>query len=58
MTLNLQLMQWRVVELEQVCREMKDQMSRLVWHVLVSSAAVRGLKSCCQVCSYMLDSMN
>ncbi|KAI3812350.1 hypothetical protein L1987_17057 [Smallanthus sonchifolius] len=28
--LNLQRMQWRVVELEKVCREMKGQMSRMV----------------------------
>ncbi|KVH95754.1 BTB/POZ domain-containing protein At1g50280 [Cynara cardunculus var. scolymus] len=28
--LNLQKMQWRVVELEKVCREMKGQMSRMV----------------------------
>lgn len=28
--MNLQRMQWRVVELEKVCREMKGQMSRLV----------------------------
>ncbi|KAK1438079.1 hypothetical protein QVD17_03882 [Tagetes erecta] len=28
--MNLQKMQWRVVELEKVCREMKGQMSRLV----------------------------
>lgn len=27
--LNLQRMQWRVVELEKVCREMKGQMSRM-----------------------------
>lgn len=28
--LNLQKMQWRVVELEKICREMKGQMSRMV----------------------------
>lgn len=28
--LNLQRMQWRVVELEKLCREMKSQMSRMV----------------------------
>ncbi|KAJ0829030.1 putative NPH3 domain-containing protein [Helianthus annuus] len=28
--LNLQKMQWRVVELEKVCREMKGQMSKMV----------------------------
>ncbi|OMO60705.1 hypothetical protein CCACVL1_23928 [Corchorus capsularis] len=32
MKLNLQKMQWRVVELEKACREMKGQMSRLVRH--------------------------
>ncbi|XP_059279588.1 BTB/POZ domain-containing protein At3g19850-like [Lycium ferocissimum] len=30
MRLNLQRMQWKVVELEKVCREMKGQMSRMV----------------------------
>ncbi|KAJ8548908.1 hypothetical protein K7X08_029889 [Anisodus acutangulus] len=30
MRLNLQRMQWKVVELEKVCREMKGQMSRIV----------------------------
>ncbi|KAK6921443.1 NPH3 domain [Dillenia turbinata] len=30
MRLNLQRMQWRVVELEKVCKEMRGQMSRLV----------------------------
>lgn len=28
--LNLERMQWRVVELEKVCREMKGQMARMV----------------------------
>ncbi|XP_059447058.1 BTB/POZ domain-containing protein At3g19850-like [Corylus avellana] len=37
MTLNLQRMQWRVVELEQVCREMKGQMTRLVRHNVLTS---------------------
>lgn len=30
MKLNIQKMQWRVVELEKVCQEMKGQMSRMV----------------------------
>ena len=29
MQLNLQMMQWRVAELEKVCRDMKGQMSRM-----------------------------
>ncbi|GMJ04483.1 hypothetical protein like AT3G19850 [Hibiscus trionum] len=32
MKLNLQKMQWRVVELEKACKEMKGQMSKLVSH--------------------------
>ncbi|KAH1122252.1 hypothetical protein J1N35_005412 [Gossypium stocksii] len=32
MKLNLQKMQWRVVELEKACKEMKGQMSKLVRH--------------------------
>lgn len=28
--LNLQKMQWRVVELEKVCRDMKGQMTKMV----------------------------
>lgn len=35
--LNLQRMQRRVVELENVCGEMKGQMSRLVRHTVLSS---------------------
>jgi hypothetical protein len=37
MTVNLERMQWRVVELEQVCREMKGQMSRLVRHNVLTN---------------------
>lgn len=33
-TQNLQRMQWRVVELEKVCRDMKGQMSRVRHKVL------------------------
>ncbi|KAK8512688.1 hypothetical protein V6N12_030104 [Hibiscus sabdariffa] len=32
MKFNLQKMQWRVVELEKACKEMKGQMSKLVSH--------------------------
>ncbi|KAI4385823.1 hypothetical protein MLD38_003816 [Melastoma candidum] len=32
MRMNLQRMQWRVVELEKVCKEMKGRMSRMVRH--------------------------
>lgn len=39
--LNLQKMQWRVVELEKICREMKGQMSRMVKgdRVMMSSSS-------------------
>ncbi|CAH1414747.1 unnamed protein product [Lactuca virosa] len=39
--LNLQKMQWRVVELEKVCREMKGQMSKMVKgdRLMVSSSS-------------------
>lgn len=35
--LNLQKMQWRVVELEKVCREMKSNMSSLVRQTAITS---------------------
>ncbi|OVA12119.1 NPH3 domain [Macleaya cordata] len=35
--LNLQRMQWRVMELEKSCREMKSQMSEMVKHKAISS---------------------
>ncbi|KAG6601919.1 BTB/POZ domain-containing protein, partial [Cucurbita argyrosperma subsp. argyrosperma] len=37
MKLNLQRMQWRVVELEKVCREMKSNMSTLVRQTAITS---------------------
>lgn len=37
MKLNLQRMQWRVVELEKVCREMKSNMSSLVRQTAITS---------------------
>lgn len=37
MKLNLQRMQWRVVELEKVCREMKSNMSSLVRQSAITS---------------------
>ncbi|XP_057961254.1 BTB/POZ domain-containing protein At1g50280 [Malania oleifera] len=36
MRLKLQRMQWRVVELEKVCKEMKGQMSRLVQNRIIA----------------------
>lgn len=36
--LNLQRMQWRVVELEKLCREMKGQMSKMVKNNVLSSS--------------------
>ncbi|KAK4755152.1 hypothetical protein SAY87_008909 [Trapa incisa] len=39
MRMNLQKMQWRVVELEKVCKQMKGQMSKMVRHP-VSSPSV------------------
>ncbi|KAL8153759.1 hypothetical protein V2J09_011519 [Rumex salicifolius] len=37
MRVNIQKMQWRVVELEKLCREMKGQMTKLVRHKATSS---------------------
>ncbi|GKV39266.1 hypothetical protein SLEP1_g47069 [Rubroshorea leprosula] len=46
--LNLQRMQWRVLELENVCKEMKGQMSRLVRHnVMIASSQGRALPRLC-----------
>lgn len=43
MKLNIQKMQWRVVELEKVCQEMKGQMSRMVkGKVLIGPPHVHG----------------
>lgn len=39
MKVNLQKMQWRVVELEKVCKQMKGQMSKMVRHPTSSSSA-------------------
>ncbi|VVA14721.1 PREDICTED: BTB/POZ [Prunus dulcis] len=48
-TLNLQRMQWRVVELEKLCRQMKGQMSRMVKHnhVLATPTHARPLPRLC-----------
>ncbi|CAK9311411.1 unnamed protein product [Citrullus colocynthis] len=40
MKLNLQRMQWRVVELEKVCREMKSNMSSLVRQTAITSPPI------------------
>ncbi|XP_022146315.1 BTB/POZ domain-containing protein At3g19850-like isoform X2 [Momordica charantia] len=40
MKLNLQKMQWRVVELEKVCREMRSNMSSLVRQSVITSPPV------------------
>lgn len=40
MKMNLQRMQWRVVELERVCKEMKNNMSRLVRHGATATTPV------------------
>lgn len=56
MKMNLQRMQWRVVELERVCKEMKNNMSRLVRlpvRISLSSLLRPGGHS---VLSLMLDS--
>ncbi len=50
MTLNLERMKWRVVELEQVCREMKGQMLKLVRHNVLAidpAAHTRSLPRLC-----------
>lgn len=39
MRMNLQKMQWRVVQLEKVCKQMKGQMSKMVRHPTSSSSA-------------------
>lgn len=42
LSLNIQRMQWRVVELEKVCREMKGQMSRMRNGKVIIDAAAHG----------------
>lgn len=37
MRLNLQRMQWRVVELERACRKMKGEMSRMARNKIATS---------------------
>ncbi|XP_010277308.1 PREDICTED: BTB/POZ domain-containing protein At3g19850-like [Nelumbo nucifera] len=39
MKMNLQRMQWRVVELEKVCREMKGQMTKIVKNKVINAPA-------------------
>ncbi|GJW38950.1 BTB/POZ domain-containing protein-like protein [Tanacetum coccineum] len=45
--LNLQRMQWRVVELEKICREMKGQMSKMVKGDRIMSSHGRALPRLC-----------
>ncbi|XP_009612434.1 BTB/POZ domain-containing protein At3g19850 isoform X1 [Nicotiana tomentosiformis] len=49
MRLNLQKMQWRVVELEKICKDMKGQMSKMVKSgVMVPPAHTRALPRLCR----------
>lgn len=48
MRLNLERMQWRVVELEKLCREMKGQMSSLVSHnAFIHPSRIRAISRFC-----------